>query len=124
VQIDVRKGSLSQEMRDRNMHIKIRAKPDASYTGERGSVGDDIIMGGGMIATLVRSRQFVRQNKKGRKRSTQPRIHQPYAGCYIQSTQGPKRDSFAPYYFEVYKHPKAHVNAVKELSIEDTLKCK
>jgi hypothetical protein len=106
------------------MHETIRAKPDASYTSERGSVGDDIIMPGHRIATLLRSRQFVRQNKKGRKRATQPRIHQTYAGCYVQATHGPKRDGFAPYYFEVYKHPKAHVNAIKELSIEDTLKCK
>lgn len=121
---DVRRDNLSQEMRDRNMHTKIRAKPDASYTGERGSVGDDIIMPGHRIATLIRSRQFVHQNRKGRKRGTQPRIHQPYAGCCVSSTQGPKRDGFAPYYFEVYKHPKAHNNAIKELSIQDTLKCK
>ena len=120
----VRKDNMSQEMRDRKMHEKIRAKPTATYTGERGSVGDDIIMPGDRIATLVRSRQFVYQNKKGRKRSTQPRILQTYAGCYVQATHGPKRDGFAPYYFEVYKNPKTHVNAIKELSIEDTLKCK
>jgi hypothetical protein len=124
VQIEVRKNNLSQEMRDRKMHLKIRAKPDASYTGERGSIGDDIIMSGGRIGTLHRSRQFVHQCKRGKKRATQPRIHQPYAGCYINSTHGPKRDGFAPYYFEVYKNPKAHVNAVKELTIDETLKCK
>jgi hypothetical protein len=122
--MSVRKDNMSQEMRDRKMHQKIRAKPDASYTGERGSVGDDIIMPGHRIATVLRSRQFVRQIKKGRKRATQPRIHQTYAGCYVQTTHGPKRDGFAPYYLEVYKHPKAHVKAIKELSIEDTLKCK
>ena len=120
----VRKDNMSQEMRDRKMHERIRAKPNAAYTGERGSVGDDIIMPGHRIATLMRSRQFVYQNKKGRKRATQPRILQTYAGCYVQATHGPKRDGFAPYYFEVYKNPKTHVNAIKELSIEDTLKCK
>jgi len=124
VHLDVRRDNLSQEMRDRNMHMKIRAKPDSSYTGERGSVGDDIIMPGHRVATLIRSRQFVHQNRKGRKRGTQPRIHQPYAGCCVSSTQGPKRDGFAPYYFEVYKHPKAHNSAIKDLSVQDTLKCK
>ena len=125
VQIDIRRDSLSQEMRDRKMHLKIRAKPDAAHhNGERGSVGDDIVMKEGCIATVVRSRQWVRQHRKGKKRSTQPKIFQPYAGCYVNSTQGPKRDGFAPYWFTIYRSARTHVQAVKDLSIEDTLKCK